>query len=644
MYNVSEAYRKAIRQPGRALRSKFTLMDNNKVIDDNNIVTFTYTDDIIAKDDFEIGTAIMSTLTCELLYSTELEGIVFENKEIKLEVGIELEDKSFEYVPVGLYTIEKPEYSGKKISLKGVDRMYKFEKDYITNLTYPTTLLKIAQEVCQQAGVELVNANFPNSAYTINYKPVLEGVTLRKAISQIAELAGGYARINRSGKLEIFNLTIESGDIIKYTNNLDLFTMTDYFPISDEITERAATLTKDNYINLSNKELELAKINKVVVKLGSEEASKGTGSNPYYIVNNIFCQNPNLVIDQLFRVLNGIGYLPFEARWQGDPALDCGDFINVETEKDMLPSIFTNRTLTYKGGLREEVKAVGKSVTERNSTGKGSLTLDMERAFTEIKVLDGEITERVKQGDFDSYKTQTAQEISSKVSNKDFSSYQQQTATEISSKVGNSEFLTYKQQTATELTSKVSRGNDLKTEVTQNAESWTLSVGGKLNGAKYKFDGNGFTIGGTSGDIATHTPSLSKYTHSDGSYTQISSAGLERFVAGQPKKYHYLTYSGEVVGVNTSSTTITLPSDFKGKQFVVSVMISGLSPAGDVISGFFAYPASYDYANGKCTINLSVYSYSYYLSSYTVGSTVYYSLQLNPYSAGTFSIAYIAIA
>lgn len=540
---------------------------------------------------------------------TRVNDIKFENREALFEIGVKLEDGSFEYVPIGLYTIEKPEVGENKISFQGVDRMYKFEKEYITKLTYPTTLFQIAKEICTQAGVELVNTSFPNSDYIINYKPNFEGISLRRAIAQVAELAGGYARITRDGKLSIFNLTIGTGSqIIKYTNNLDLYTGNEFFTISDEVDLSKVmmpSLSKDNYINFTNKELELAQINKIIVKLGAEEAIMGSGSNPYYIKDNMFCQDPTKVVKGLYDALYGLAYLPLNTKWQGDPSMDCGDTIEITTnDKDLILSIFTSRSITYSGGVREEAIAVGKSDTERDSTPKGNLTQDMEKAFTEIKVLAGEITETVKQEDFESYKKQTAQEI----------------------------------------TSKVSRGEDLKTEVTQNAESWTLSIGGKLNGTKYRFDGNSFTIGGTSGDTATHTPSMSKYTHSDGSYTQISSAGLERFVAGQPKKYHYLMYSGEVVSVNTGSTTITLPSDFRGKQFVVSVMIMGLSPTGDVISGFFAYPASYDYPNGKCTINLNVYSFSYYLSSYTVGSTVYYSLQSNPYSTGTFSIAYTAIA
>ena len=70
-----------------------------------------------------------------------------------------------------------------------------------------------------------------------------------------------------------------------------------------------------------------------------------------------------------------------------------------------------------------------------------------KKAKTEINVLDGKIEQRITKGEFETYTEQTEQE----------------------------------------LLDRVSRGDDLKTEVTQNAESWNLSINGKLFGARYSF-------------------------------------------------------------------------------------------------------------------------------------------------------------
>jgi len=98
---------------------------------------------------------------------------------------------------------------------------------------------------------------------------------------------------------------------------------------------------------------------------------------------------------------------------------------------------------------------------------------------------------------------------------------------------------------------------------------------GKLAGQTYEFTGSGFNIGGASGDVAQHTNSRSRYTHSDGSYTQISSSGLQRFISGTGEKYHYLIHITTFIqGESGSVRWIQLPSKFKGKEFTIYLALA----------------------------------------------------------------------
>ena len=169
-----------------------------------------------------------------------------------------------------------------------------FEMPYKSNLSYPATLLQIAHDICALVGVQLATINFSNSGYTVNYKPELSNVSCRKAIAQIAELAGGYARITRDGKLEIFNVQATAQNSVKHAG----FDLGDTL-IADELIINDIEVTGDNYIDFANKELPVAKIDKIIVRVGSEEAVRGEGENPYYIVDNLFCQNPNTVVDNI---------------------------------------------------------------------------------------------------------------------------------------------------------------------------------------------------------------------------------------------------------------------------------------------------------------------------------------------------------
>lgn len=145
---------------------------------------------------------------------------------------------------------------------------------------------------------------------------------------------------------------------------------------------------------------------------------------------------------------------------------------------------------------------------------------------------------------------------------------------------------------------------------------------GILTGQTYSFNGTGFTIGGSGSDVAKHTNTESRYTHGDGSYTRIGTTGLERVVAGTPKKYHYLTHAGFISAAFSSpnftdrgyytSQTITLPTDFKGKDFQVIASIGAftcyeLHLGEEMKTPYYSLTmsditSSVDKVNGKTTI------------------------------------------
>jgi hypothetical protein len=155
---------------------------------------------------------------------------------------------------------------------------------------------------------------------------------------------------------------------------------------------------------------------------------------------------------------------------------------------------------------------------------------------------------------------------------------------------GNINFADLDKGTQKTITSKVSEG-DLETIVTQNAESWNLSINGKLTGTNYNFTGTGFTIGGTTGaDKAEHTPTYSKYMHSDGTYTQISANGLQRFVGGTGKSYFYTSSyiesgnldfnftTGSSGGIDSGvSISLDLPTELIGKAVTVVPLLINIS-------------------------------------------------------------------
>lgn len=144
-------------------------------------------------------------------------------------------------------------------------------------------------------------------------------------------------------------------------------------------------------------------------------------------------------------------------------------------------------------------------------------------------------------------------------------------------------------QIQTEVSKKVD-GTQVGTIVTQNAESWGISINGKLKGTNYTFDGNNFTIGSSTGNTtAYHAAGYSKWVHSDGSYTRIDANGLTWSKGGTSSKYHYLMYAGEYTCDSESTVTIPLPEEFIGKNFKVITAIKRIytSNSDHVTSAYF---------------------------------------------------------
>lgn len=114
---------------------------------------------------------------------------------------------------------------------------------------------------------------------------------------------------------------------------------------------------------------------------------------------------------------------------------------------------------------------------------------------------------------------------------------------------------------------------ELESIVTQNAESWNLSINGKLEGKTYKFDGEGFTLGSTeSGNMAIHTNEYSMWKHSNGDYSRADATGFYRNGSGV---YHSLIEIGTAItggsaGAFPKTVTVQLPEKFKGKNFKVA--------------------------------------------------------------------------
>lgn len=179
---------------------------------------------------FPLGVAICRTIQIELLNDTEqYADYDFLGARIRLYLTLELSE-SAEKVEMGSFTVLEPETYGETVIITANDDMYRADKSYSTSLLYPASLSNIFVEACEACGIPFETASFTNSGYEVASPPTSE-YTYRQIFGFIAMLAGGNARISRSGYMQILTYDLESpaqtlSDWITLKNDLSDITIT----------------------------------------------------------------------------------------------------------------------------------------------------------------------------------------------------------------------------------------------------------------------------------------------------------------------------------------------------------------------------------------------------------------------------------
>ena len=91
--------------------------------------------------------------------------------------------------------------------------MKKFEAEYKDNNIYPIRLDSLLQSVCNQVGVQLGSNTIINGEYMVLGNPFTNGESCKTVLSNIAQLAGGFARISSNDHLYIKTLDITGNPV-----------------------------------------------------------------------------------------------------------------------------------------------------------------------------------------------------------------------------------------------------------------------------------------------------------------------------------------------------------------------------------------------------------------------------------------------
>lgn len=258
--------------------------------------------------------------------------------------------------------------------------MKKFDTQYVDSNTYPIRLDTCLENLCSQVGLTLGNKNFPNNSYMLKGNPFTNKETRKTVLSNLVQLAGGFAEIDvEDGKLYVRNLDV-SGEAVETIdgNNYDEFKPNNVFgPVNSVRIQMNSGVDGEETI----KEAE---------GVTDENRCQITIADNYYLTS---AEEREAVINGIFNALNGLTYLPIELSYYGYPWLKLGDKIKVKDKNDKEYITYVmEHTLKYNGSYSGIIKAI--ALTKTQQAYKEVLSLKDWRRNTELAVdkINGKMT------------------------------------------------------------------------------------------------------------------------------------------------------------------------------------------------------------------------------------------------------------
>lgn len=359
---------------------------------------FEINDSTSSNGTFTIGALIAGKLKIKLnnIYE-DYSKYDFDKASVTAYVSKSFSDGTSEKLKIGEYRVSETSYDGSLITLTCLDNINNFNREYDSNLSYPTTAYEVVRDACIKCDVPFTMARFDNSDYVINEIPSdNQKLTYGQVIAYILQLSGLWGKCGHDGELLIgwydmsqfgsqnYNGGTFSTKTTPYSdgNNVDGGNFTDYS--SGDIADGGTFTESRNYHNVyTQKDLNVATDDVVitgvkVIVTSKEDKTKDVNAlagKEGYVVS--ISDNPFISADKaqtvanyIFKKIGGMRFRPLDATLLSNPLIESGDVALVTDRKQNTYSCFiSNRTFTVGSGTKISCDAENAS---RNSTDKFS--------------------------------------------------------------------------------------------------------------------------------------------------------------------------------------------------------------------------------------------------------------------------------
>lgn len=359
---------------------------------------FEVNDSTSSNGTFTIGALIAGKLKIKLnnIYE-DYSKYDFDKASVTAYVSKSFSDGTTEKLKIGEYRVSETSYDGSLITLTCLDNINNFNREYDSNLSYPTTAYEVVRDACIKCDVPFTMARFDNSDYTINEIPSdNQKLTYGQVIAYILQLSGLWGKCGHDGELLIGWYDMSQFDSQGYDGGTFSTTTTPYSDgdtlnggnftdySSGDIADGGTFTESRNYHNVyTQKDLNVATDDVVitgvkVILTSKEDKTKDVNAlagKEGYVVS--ISDNPFISADKtqtvanyIFKKIGGMRFRPLDATLLSNPLIESGDVALVTDRKQNTYSCFiSNRTFTVGSGTKISCDAENAS---RNSADKFS--------------------------------------------------------------------------------------------------------------------------------------------------------------------------------------------------------------------------------------------------------------------------------
>nr|DAP94347.1 MAG TPA: tail protein [Caudoviricetes sp.] len=269
------------------------------------------------------------------------------------EIGL-LVGNTYQWVKMGEFFVNDIEIDRNRntTTLELMDGMFKLNREYVTNLTYPAEVREVIQEICLKTGIELANDYFGISAMRYHVESMPEGkkLSFRDVLSSMTQMIGMSCFFNREGKMEIRDLV-----------------------------ESNITINADSYFlhGLTKSEIEY-QIAGITCKTDKKSLTVGMKTGRSLELDNVFMTQSAL--NDLYYKLKNLTYYPYNLNYQGHLLLEVGQWVTIQTnKKETFKVPVLSQSFTFKGGLRGRISADSKAGNDTQYSYEGTITKQIKQ-------------------------------------------------------------------------------------------------------------------------------------------------------------------------------------------------------------------------------------------------------------------------